>query len=61
MAAGGERSIPEAIFGVKAEYLEASFDEMQMKFGTIENYFSEGLGIDATTQKALRDMYLIHE
>jgi len=58
---GGEASIPQAIFGVKVEYLEASFDEMQTKYGTIENYFSEGLGIDATTQKALRDMYLIKE
>ena len=55
---GGEPSIPQAIFGVKVEYLEASFDEMQTKYGTIENYFSEGLGIDATTQNALRDLYL---
>lgn len=55
---GGVPTIPQAIFGVKTEYLEASFDEMQTKFGTIENYFSDGLGIDAATQKALRDMYL---
>lgn len=58
---GGEPSIPQAIFGVKVEYLEASFDEMQTKYGTIENYFSEGLGIDAKTQKTLRDLYLIQE
>jgi protein-tyrosine phosphatase len=58
---GGEPSIPQAIFGVKVEYLEASFDEMQTKYGTIENYFSEGLGIDATTQNALRDLYLARE
>jgi len=58
---GGEPSIPQAIFGVKEEYLEASFDEMQTNYGTIENYFSEGLGIDANTQKALRDMYLNKE
>ena len=45
-------------FGVKVEYLEASFDEMEKNYDTIENYFSEGLGIDATTQKALHDMYL---
>ena len=56
---GGEPSIPQAIFGVKVEYLDASFDEMQTTYGTIENYFSEGLGIDDKTQKALRDMYLI--
>ena len=58
---GGEPSIPQAIFGVKEEYLEASFDEMETKYGTIENYFSEGLGIDTNMQKALRDMYLIKE
>lgn len=61
VAGGGEPSIPLAIFGVKEEYLEASFDEMQTKYGSIENYFSEGLNIDATTQKALRDIYLIKD
>ena len=34
----------------KAEYLGAGFDEMQMKYGTIENYFSDGPGIDAIGQ-----------
>ncbi len=58
---GGEPSIPQAIFGVKVEYLDASFDEMETKYGTIENYFSEGLGIDAATQNALRDLYLARE
>jgi len=58
VAAGGDRAIPIAIFGVKAEYLEASFDEMQKQYGTIEKYFSDGLGIDAAGQKALRDLYL---
>ena len=58
VAAGGDPAIPPAIFGVKKEYLEAAFDEMKMKYGTIEKYFSEGLGIDASQQKALRDLYL---
>ena len=58
VAAGGEKSIPLAILGVQEEYLNASFDEMQKKYGTIENYFSEGLGIDAAQQKALRDLFL---
>jgi len=61
VAGGGEPSIPQAIFGVKVEYLDASFDEMQTNYGTIENYFSEGLGIDATMQKKLRDLYLEKE
>ena len=58
VAAGGEERIPIAILGVKKEYLEAAFDEMQTKYGSIEKYFSEGLGIDATQQQALRDLYL---
>lgn len=56
-AAGGDRNIPVAIFGVKAEYLDASFDEMQKRYGTIENYFADGLGIDASGQKVLRDLF----
>jgi hypothetical protein len=31
---------------------------MQKKYGTIEKYFTEGLGMDAAQQKALRDLYL---
>jgi protein-tyrosine phosphatase len=58
VAAGGDRAIPKAIFGVKPEYLEASFDEMQKRYGTIEAYFAKGLGIDAAGQKALRDRFL---
>jgi len=46
------------LLGVKEEHLNAAFDEMQTKYGAIENYFSEGLGIDATQQKALRDLFL---
>jgi len=42
---------------VKKEYLEASFDEMKKAYCTIEQYFSEGLGIDASQQKALRALY----
>ncbi|MDZ7740576.1 MAG: tyrosine-protein phosphatase [Bacteroidota bacterium] len=58
VAAGGSPSIPTAILGVKEEYLDAAFDEMQTKFGSIENYFSEGLGISLVRQTALRNLYL---
>jgi protein-tyrosine phosphatase len=58
VAAGGDRAIAIAIFGVKAEYLEASFDEMQKRYGTIEKYFAAGLGINNSGQKALRDLFL---
>lgn len=59
-AGGGDRQIPVAIFGVKPEYLEASFDEMQKQYGGIENYFATALGIDAQQQQALRDLYLVN-
>ena len=58
VAGGGERSIAIAVLGVKPEYLEASLDEMQKQYGTIEKYFSDGLGIDAVGQKALRNRFL---
>ena len=58
VAGGGERSIALAVLGVKPEYLEASLDEMQKQYGSIERYFSEGLGIDAAGQQALRERFL---
>jgi protein-tyrosine phosphatase len=61
VAAGGDPSIPPAILGVKEEYLDAAFDEMETTYGTIERYFSEGLGIDAAHQEALRDLYVTPE
>ena len=59
VAAGGDRAIAEAVFGVKTEYLEASFDEMRKRYRTIEKYFAEGLSIDAAGQKALRDRFVL--
>jgi len=58
VAAGGDRDIAVAVFGVKPEYLQASFDEMHKRYGSIESYFSEGLGIDASGQQALRERFL---
>ena len=58
VAGGGDRGIPVAIFGVKRAYLEAAFDEMRTRHGSIERYFADGLGIDAAGQQALRDLYL---
>lgn len=58
IAAGGEPALPEAILGVQEAYLNAAFDEMETQFGTIENYFAEGLGIDTDGQQALRTTYL---
>ena len=56
--AGGNAEIPKAILGVKKEYLDAAFDEMQTRYVSIENYFSEGLGIDTAQQQAIRKLLL---
>lgn len=56
--AGGDPSIPGAILGVKKEYLDAAFDEMEKNYGSIEGYFAKGLGIDASQQEAIRHLYL---
>ena len=55
---GGEKEIPMTLLGVKESFLETAFDEMQSNYGTIEKYFSEGLGIDADQQKSIRDLFL---
>jgi len=58
VAAGGDAEIPKAILGVKREYLDAAFDEVQKTYGSIERYLSEGLDISATEQQKLRELYL---
>ncbi|HSH65097.1 MAG TPA: tyrosine-protein phosphatase [Bacteroidia bacterium] len=59
--AGGEPGIPPAILGVKASYLEAAFNEAKRVYGSMERYFSEGLGLDTTTQKKLKELLLVQK
>ena len=44
-----------AVLGVDAAYLRAALDAMEQRFGTIEGYFAQGLGIDEAGQLALRE------
>lgn len=53
-AAGGDPDALLPVLGVEPKYLEASLDEMRAQYGTIEQYFTDGLRIDAPTQSALR-------
>ena len=61
IAKGGDKAIPVAVFGVKREYLDAAFAEMQIRYGTIERYFSEGLHISTQQQQKIRAAYLAHK
>jgi protein-tyrosine phosphatase len=58
VAAGGDPSIPQDLLGVKADYLQASFDQVKTQYGSIEKYFDKGLGIDLAGQQKLRDRFL---
>ncbi|MGC4962922.1 tyrosine-protein phosphatase [Gordonia sp. DT101] len=57
-AAGGNPDLLRPLLGVQEAYLDAAFAEVDQRFGTIENYFAEGLGIDAAAQDALRHRFL---
>jgi protein-tyrosine phosphatase len=53
-ARGGDPALIFDFMRTRPEYLEAALDEMRSSFGTIEHYFSDGLGLDRTTIAALR-------
>ncbi len=57
-AAGGDPELLVGVLGVDAGYLDAAFDEVRTRFGGIEGYFSEALGLDAEDRRALQNRYL---
>jgi protein-tyrosine phosphatase len=59
-AGGGDPDVLAPVLGVRPEYLQASLDEMRTRFGSIEGYFADGLGIDAAGQEHLRAALLEH-
>jgi len=58
VARGGDPTIPAVILGVRREYLDASFEEVTRRYGSIEAYLADGLGLDAATRGALRTALL---
>lgn len=59
--AGGDPAVLTAVVTAKPEYLKAAFAEVKARYGTIEGYFSEGLGVDAAAQAALKGLFLARE
>jgi protein-tyrosine phosphatase len=59
-ALGGDPDTLLSVVAVAPEYLEAALAEMSKEFGTVERYFTEGLGIDEGAQKALRAALVEH-
>lgn len=57
-AGGGDAALLRPVLGVQADYLDAALDEMGRRYGSIEAYFAEGLGLDDAGQAALRSRLL---
>ncbi len=55
--AGGDPAVLRPVFGVDPAYLSAGLDEMAGRFGSIEGYFTDGLGLAASTIEALREAF----
>lgn len=45
------------VFDVRPAYLEAAIGEMREGYGTVEAFLAEGLGVDDTVQRALREAF----
>lgn len=48
----------EALMGTRRSYIEAAFDEMQQRHGSVENYMRDALEVSESELRALRDHYL---
>ncbi|SER37284.1 tyrosine-protein phosphatase [Arthrobacter sp. OV608] len=53
-----EREVTAQIHLVHPSYLQAGLDEVKAKYGTMENYVIDGLGISPNTVKALKQRML---
>jgi protein-tyrosine phosphatase len=55
---GIDPALIEPLLTVRASYLDAAFDQIQRDYGTFDAFLTQGLGIDAATQQALRTRLL---
>jgi protein-tyrosine phosphatase len=53
-AAGGDPHLLDPVMGVERVYLQTALDALRAQYGSVEGYFTDGLGIDAAGQDALR-------
>ncbi len=57
---GGDVALLEPLVGVRSAYLESALDEVRVVYGSLEGWFSAGLGIDEAGQDALRSALVEH-
>lgn len=58
---GGDRSLLVPLLGVERKYLEAAVDEALRRYGTIDEYFASGLGLDDDSLQTLRTRMIDNE
>jgi protein-tyrosine phosphatase len=46
------------VLGVRESYLQATFDAIKSKYGTIDNYLKIEMGLDKRNERILKDKYL---
>lgn len=56
--AGVDPSFVMPILGVQESYLDTALDEVDSRFGSLESYFTQGLGLDAGTIDAVRKRFI---
>ncbi|SOC47343.1 tyrosine phosphatase family protein [Rhizobium subbaraonis] len=44
------------VLGVRPEYIHAAFEEVQSRFGSMDNYLSDGLRLNHEMQSHIRDV-----
>ncbi|WP_329116299.1 tyrosine-protein phosphatase [Streptomyces sp. NBC_01465] len=54
VAQGGEPEIALAIIGVVPEYLQAAYEEVDARYGSLEKYVTEGLGVPEEAVERIR-------
>ncbi len=57
-AKGGDPDLLLPVLGVQKEYLEAAFNEMGARFGSLKRYLSHGLKLGAGTVATLRGAFV---
>jgi protein-tyrosine phosphatase len=60
-AKGGDPDLLLPVIGVEPGYLEAAIDEMHAHFGTVDAYFTDGLGLDERIIARLRHDLVDHD
>ena len=58
-AGGGDPDVLLPVFGVREAYLRTAWDALDTTYGSIEEYFAKGLGIDTAAQDRLRQALLV--